>query len=493
MTSVSLAPVSPAVRGTDSRADAPQSATSDKFEALLARASGTQADHENANVPAKRATKSASKDPGLPTRARDLKKQDGAAPEETEGAPSASTIKSHAPNNEHVDTDDEDLVVADGLTQNEDNAIAPSCPVADLVAPGTLDTPTVCGAATGGLSPDHMAAKTEAATAEVAEESNAVTELVASSKLATEAKTVSGPLDRTEKNEVPTPSRSTAPPTSVKSSSWAAAANALREALQKSTMTTPPNASTPQQSHVETASTSPSAAAPLAPAVTSLPLTSNRAPRADASRGEVGDTNEGAERPGVAVAAMAMALGTAARHQSASSHSDPGNEPGANYKAPLKHVATGPAFTASAAFTRALESTTPAAPPLPPSFTSANLSTVGPQLVKGLQLQVTAGGGDMRLTLTPEHLGTVSIEVRVEHDRVRATLTADTPAVRQWIATHQEDLRQRLDAAGLTLEDLVVNEDASQGRQEQPDDRQATPQKRRAPQSDSERAFEVVV
>jgi flagellar hook-length control protein FliK len=130
---------------------------------------------------------------------------------------------------------------------------------------------------------------------------------------------------------------------------------------------------------------------------------------------------------------------------------------------------------------------------MPPAFTSADLASVGPQIVKGLQLQVTAKGGDMRLTLNPEHLGTVSIEVRVEHDRVRATLTADTPAVRQWITAHQDDLRQSLTAAGLTLEDLVVREDGQQKKPPAEDERDTPPRKRRNDAAGKDqRAFEVI-
>jgi len=64
--------------------------------------------------------------------------------------------------------------------------------------------------------------------------------------------------------------------------------------------------------------------------------------------------------------------------------------------------------------------------------------------------------------------------------------------VRHWIATHQDDLRQSLSAAGLTLDDLVVKEDASRSQQERQDEHPA-PQKRRTPRTEGDRqAFEVL-
>ena len=55
-----------------------------------------------------------------------------------------------------------------------------------------------------------------------------------------------------------------------------------------------------------------------------------------------------------------------------------------------------------------------------------------------------------------------------------------------------ENVKAVVEAAGLTLEDLVVKEDASQSRQEPQDERPA-PQKRRAPRIDGDQqAFEVL-
>jgi flagellar hook-length control protein FliK len=146
------------------------------------------------------------------------------------------------------------------------------------------------------------------------------------------------------------------------------------------------------------------------------------------------------------------------------------------------------------AMTSSLERTSSAAPALPTAVTQSDLANVGPQLVRGLQLQATAGGGDMKMTLTPDHLGSITIEVQVRHDRVSATLTAETPEVRQWIAAHQADLKNSLASVGLSLEDLVVKDEGGGGRQDARDDEQQPPSGRRPRAPDQDEAqFEVLV
>jgi flagellar hook-length control protein FliK len=120
-----------------------------------------------------------------------------------------------------------------------------------------------------------------------------------------------------------------------------------------------------------------------------------------------------------------------------------------------------------------------------PSYVPA---TVGPQIVRAVHLQVAQGGGEMTLTLRPEHLGTVTLEVKVDQQRVLATLTAETPAVRGWVAAHAQDLRSGLAELGLQLDELVVrDEDAPR---DHPRER-PTPERRRRPDADEDGEFEV--
>jgi flagellar hook-length control protein FliK len=95
----------------------------------------------------------------------------------------------------------------------------------------------------------------------------------------------------------------------------------------------------------------------------------------------------------------------------------------------------------------------------------------------------------MTLTLTPEHLGTVTIELRVDRQRVSASLGADTAAVRGWIAAHEQDLKAGLADLGLELDQFVVRDEDARDRKEQADG-QPTPQRRKRGNSEDP-VFEV--
>jgi hypothetical protein len=144
-------------------------------------------------------------------------------------------------------------------------------------------------------------------------------------------------------------------------------------------------------------------------------------------------------------------------------------------------------FPAHAAFATALDH---AAPLAGGSHAAASHvpTTVGPQIVRAVQMQVVQGGGEMTLTLSPEHLGTVTLEVKVEQQRVVATLTADMPAVRGWVAAHEQDLKAGLADLGLQLDELVVKDDDR--RRDDPRER-PTPERRREAEPEDDAAFEV--
>ena len=177
-----------------------------------------------------------------------------------------------------------------------------------------------------------------------------------------------------------------------------------------------------------------------------------------------------------------------------SSRREPASAPEAKASVPSSWPAAF-AFRVPEALPSSLDRIGPTAASLPPSAPAAEFASVGPQLIKGLQFQVNAGGGEMKMTLSPEHLGSVTIDVQVNRDHVSATLTAETPEVRQWITAHQDDLKNSLAAAGLSLDDLVVKDEGGGGhRQEQAED--SSPRQRRphphAPEGVEPR-FEVLV
>jgi flagellar hook-length control protein FliK len=130
-----------------------------------------------------------------------------------------------------------------------------------------------------------------------------------------------------------------------------------------------------------------------------------------------------------------------------------------------------------------------------PASTSAlpNERDVTVQIVQSMRMQFRDGIGEAVLRLKPEHLGAVSISLRVENGGLKANVQADMPAVRQWLESQQDTLRSALAEHGLRLDRFDVEPDAQrqqaddEGRREQSRKRQL--QKREAEQP----VFEVVV
>ena len=97
--------------------------------------------------------------------------------------------------------------------------------------------------------------------------------------------------------------------------------------------------------------------------------------------------------------------------------------------------------------------------------------------VQTVRVQVRQGGGEAHIRLNPEHLGEVSVLVKVDGSGVSATLRAESVVVRGWLEAHQQELRAALKEQGLSLDDLVIDAD---GRSRQEADAQAQQQRRPA-------------
>jgi flagellar hook-length control protein FliK len=121
------------------------------------------------------------------------------------------------------------------------------------------------------------------------------------------------------------------------------------------------------------------------------------------------------------------------------------------------------------------------------------MATVNDQVIRGIQLQVRDGGGDARIHLRPEHLGDVVVELRVERDGVVATLRADTPVVRSWLAGHQDDLRAGLADVGLHLEQLTVSDREAPQEQRRDPSQDEPPRRRHREQVAGSGRFEIEV
>lgn len=84
------------------------------------------------------------------------------------------------------------------------------------------------------------------------------------------------------------------------------------------------------------------------------------------------------------------------------------------------------------------------------------------QVVRAIRLQWIQGIGEAHLRLSPEHLGEVTIHLRVERGLVTASLRGDSAAAVERIRAHEADLRAALEEQGLTLDrfELAVDPDA---------------------------------
>ncbi len=113
------------------------------------------------------------------------------------------------------------------------------------------------------------------------------------------------------------------------------------------------------------------------------------------------------------------------------------------------------------------------------------------QILRSIQVQVRDGVSEARLRLNPEHLGEVTVRVRVESGGVTAILHAESPQVSGWIAAHQDELRSALGEQGLHLDRFTVTTDPEERRQAQ----EETPRPRlKAPRSRGDaRRFEVTL
>lgn len=270
--------------------------------------------------------------------------------------------------------------------------------------------------------------------------------------------------------------------------------------------------------------------APAAPVAPASPFTVAHAPVAAGVQGQGSATPAPESAPGAgrtgAVAAPASAVATSGPATETRSDADASGERGAEAgpipaggsavrTAPaldLRFDAGAPVPTAAPALD-APAAIPPVAPPLPSTEplraielpASARLeqalAALDPE-TRNLQAIVrtvrlfTAGDGlsEARLRLEPDHLGPLSLTVRVEQGSVSAHFRAETPAAQRWIETHQQELRAGLREQGLEVKDVVVTTDPDgrrDRRQEGQPARSARLRRTATPDGDAPR-FEVL-
>jgi flagellar hook-length control protein FliK len=131
-----------------------------------------------------------------------------------------------------------------------------------------------------------------------------------------------------------------------------------------------------------------------------------------------------------------------------------------------------------------------AAPTAPAQVDAENVET----LVQAMRVTAKAGGWEATVRLRPEHLGEVTIALRVEGKNVSAVVQAESAGVRQWLMSQEDAVRSGMSEHGLQLDRFAVSRDGQrrEAEEQQPQQQQ---QRRRAPQraiAGNEPRFEVV-
>jgi flagellar hook-length control protein FliK len=79
------------------------------------------------------------------------------------------------------------------------------------------------------------------------------------------------------------------------------------------------------------------------------------------------------------------------------------------------------------------------------------------QVFDHMHVAMKEGRHELRLALTPEHLGTVRVEISADHQEVHARLLVETPLVKEILEENLYKLKDALQAQGLQLHELNVS------------------------------------
>jgi flagellar hook-length control protein FliK len=114
------------------------------------------------------------------------------------------------------------------------------------------------------------------------------------------------------------------------------------------------------------------------------------------------------------------------------------------------------------------------------------------QLVRAAHLQWRDGVGEARLRLNPEHLGEVTISLRVEQGAVLASVKAESASTLQLIQLRQQELQSGLETRGLHLDHLVLMTNADERRQRREYQPPRSPRPNRRNRDEDSPRFEVL-
>jgi flagellar hook-length control protein FliK len=192
-----------------------------------------------------------------------------------------------------------------------------------------------------------------------------------------------------------------------------------------------------------------------------------------------GDTQSFGQEPRQSPAAQRFAAALAAAAPAAG-EATPASAAAPVITVPVAAHAAAPVHVAAAA------AAAPAAPAAPVDVENVN------RLIETMRVTAKAGGWEATVRLRPEHLGEVTIALRVEGKTVSAVVQAESAGVRQWLQSQEEAVRSGLSEHGLDLGRYQVDRDGQ--RREAEDPQQHQQPRRRAPRREAQsQRFEIVV
>lgn len=88
-----------------------------------------------------------------------------------------------------------------------------------------------------------------------------------------------------------------------------------------------------------------------------------------------------------------------------------------------------------------------------------------PELIQNARIMVRDGGGEMKVTLTPEGLGEVAMKVSVDNGRVNVQMITESDEAKKMIEKGLVDLKSSLHANNLSLDSIKVDTASNMGHQ----------------------------
>jgi flagellar hook-length control protein FliK len=103
---------------------------------------------------------------------------------------------------------------------------------------------------------------------------------------------------------------------------------------------------------------------------------------------------------------------------------------------------------------------------------SVDPSAIVEQVVRSMAMRTQSDGtSEVRMRLVPEHLGSITLSLKVDGSNVSATAVAQNADVRNALVAHQQQLARSLADSGLKLTSFSVNTSGGNAGQDQPRDR----------------------